>query len=103
MKYTNINIICIDSNYLEVLNLHALLAQKRVNQIFNDGIFIDEGRKVTGKTSTLVLSYEKKLAVEFVREADVTSGMTMRFRKMDDDEICKNHLGQNNHYQGQRI
>lgn len=85
------------------MNLHASLAQNRVTQIFNNGKFADEGTKVTGKISTLILSYEKKLAVEFLRKADATSGMTMRFRKMDSDEIRQNHNGQNNHYQGQRI
>ena len=74
-----------------------------MTQIFQNGKFTDEGTKVTGKISTVILSEEKKLVVEFLRKADATSGMTMRFRKMDSDEICQNHNGQNNHYQGQFI
>ena len=84
------------------MNLHASLAQTRVTQIFYNGKFADEGRKVTGKINSLVLSYEKKIAVEFLRKADATSGMTMRFRKISSNEICKNHNGENNHFQGQR-
>ena len=91
-----------DFVYLEVLNLHASLAQNRVQQIFKKGKFADEGTKVTGKISTLILSYEKKLAVDFLRKADTTSGMTMRFRRMGSNEIRQNPNGQNNHYQGQK-
>lgn len=92
-----------DSNFTEVLKLHAPLAKCRVTQIFHNGRFVDEGTDLTGTINSLVLSYAKKLVVEFSRKTDAASGMTMRFRKMGPSEIRKNHTGFNNHFHGQKI
>ena len=92
-----------DSNFTEVLKLHAPLAKSRVTQIFHNGRFVDDGTDRTGTINSLVLSYAKKLVVEFSRKADATSGITMRFRKMGPNEIRQNDTGFNNHFHGPRI
>ena len=79
--------------------LHGPIGRERIPQIFHNGEFHDRNR-VTGNISTLILSYEKKLAIEFMRKPIITNEMTMRMRRMTTEEIKQNHHGQNNHFNG---
>jgi len=78
------------------------VAKDRVRQIYHNGGFVDGNGKVQGKINTLILSHEKKLAVEFRRKPNVTNQITMRVRRMSPTEIHQNQCGQNHHFNGPR-
>ena len=87
-----------DMNFQKAYRLLGEMAQERVKQIFNIGRFVDKNG-TRGTISSLILSHEKQLAMDFERNPS----FTMSIRRMTLDEIQQNCYGQNNHFRGPRI
>ena len=87
-----------DMNFQKAYQLLGEMAQDRVKQIFNSGRFLDNNG-TCGTISSLILSHEKQLAMDFERNPH----FTMSIRRMTPDEIQQNCYGQNHHFRGPRM
>ena len=87
-----------DGNFQNAFKLMGMIGQRRVTQIFRNGSFSDPNGP-TNNINTLILSHEKRLAIDFQRK-QFTNTMTMRVRRMSPTEIRQNRYGQNNHFHG---
>ena len=87
-----------DRNFQNAYKLLGEMAKDRVEQIFKSGRFLDKNG-THGRKSSLVLSDEKRLALDFERKPD----FTMTIRRLEPGEIQQNWFGQNNHFRGRRM
>ena len=87
-----------DMNFQKAYRLLGEMAQERVKQIFNIGRFVDKNG-TRGTISSLILSHEKQLAMDFEKNPF----FTMSIRRMTLDEIQQNCYGQNHHFRGPRM